>query len=77
MFFGFAYYLNLGSSFSDFWTLPYGSGSTGLMRVGREVGENRSPPGLSSCSSQVHLLHRTQQAGRMGGGKEAYLYGSG
>ena len=48
----------------------YGSGFTGLMRVGREVG-------AGSCLEWPGLFLRTQQAGKVGGGWAAYQHGSG
>jgi hypothetical protein len=55
----------------------YGSGATGPMKVSREVVGEWRFPGTAGCSKQLALLQSAQQAGKMGGGREAYLYGSG
>jgi hypothetical protein len=55
----------------------YGSGFTGLMRVGREVGAGMKVPWDCSCLEWPGLFLRTQQAGKVGGGWAAYQHGSG
>ena len=57
--------------------LLYDSEASGLMKVGRELeGEWRSPE-IADRLGQLGMTQRAQQAGKMGGGREAYLYGSG
>lgn len=56
----------------------YGSGSTGLMRVGREVGEvgreNGGSSGIAGCRGQFDLLQKTPQAGKVGGGRATFQF---
>ena len=42
-----------------------------------EVVKSRRLPGIAGYSRQLGLAHKAQQAGKMGGGREANLYGSG
>ena len=52
----------------------FGSGATDRMKVGRERQQkNGCLPEVAGSSWQLGLLQRTQQAGIMGGIKEAYM----
>lgn len=55
------------------------SDSAGLIELGGEEGfhPNGVPEGIIGCLELVGVPQRTQQAWRMGGRREADLYGSG
>lgn len=55
----------------------YSSRGSGLKEAGRGTEKNGGPSELPGCSGQLDLAHRTQSAGKMCEGREAYLYVSG
>lgn len=55
----------------------YGSGAKDLLKVGREVAGDWRTSWASRLLWSAWLARRTQGAGKMGGGREAYLCGSG
>ena len=52
------------------------SGASGPMKVAERWQESGGLPGLPGCSEQLGLAQRAPRAGKVGGGREAYLYGS-
>ena len=57
-------------------TYLYGSGLSGLLEVGREVGENDGTVEIGDYSGQLEVSQRTQQALKLGTGRTASQYDS-
>ena len=58
-------------------TYLYGFGTVTPMKVGEQVRGEFKFPWDTDCLVKFNLFQRTQPSGKMSGGREAYLYGSG
>lgn len=62
---------------SDRYLGLYGSGSAGLMKWVEKWWESEGLLRIADCSGELGVLQGTQQAGKIGRGREANLYASG